>query len=29
MENIKRICLNKKHKIVRLIQNGQNVQALK
>lgn len=28
MENIKRICLSKKHKIVRLIQNGQNVQAL-
>lgn len=28
MENIKRICLSKKHKIVRLIQNGQNVQSL-
>ena len=28
MENIKRICLSKKHKIVRLIQNCQNVQAL-
>ena len=28
MENIKRKCLSKKHKIVRLIQNGQNVQAL-
>lgn len=29
MENIKRIGLNKRHKIVRLIQNCQNVQALK
>lgn len=28
MENIKRICLSNRHKIVRLIQNGQNVQAL-
>ena len=28
MENIKRICLSKKHKIVRLIQNVQIVQAL-
>ena len=28
MENIKRICLNKRHKIVRLIQKNQNVQAL-
>ena len=28
MENIKRICLNNRHKIVRLIHKGQNVQAL-
>ena len=28
MENIKRIGLNKRHKIVRLIQKNQNVQAL-
>ena len=29
MENIKRTGLNNRHKIVRLIHNGQNVQALK
>ena len=28
MENIKRIGLNNRHKIVRLIHKGQNVQAL-
>ena len=28
MENIKRTCLNNRHKIVRLIQKNQNVQAL-
>ena len=28
MENIKRTCLNNRHKIVRLIHKGQNVQAL-